>query len=274
MSEDSILTLDEAKQYLVSEGSWDTSIEQQLETIVETKGILTIKVIRELCPVLVNATAVKLIKDDIFTEEQLEQLRTKFQTFDEDQDGLLNFNELENALWRSTGDRPSHDELISLMKLIDLDHDKSVSFEEFVNMLHMFMLEENSDMQEQEESEKQLKPEQQGSEEMVASTDDNGDLTEAEISRSKSTSSKSRKYRRRHKNKKNTPCMEQEAREAFREFDRNGNGYISYHELRTVMLQVRLSIEEAELQEMLRKADIDEDGVISYTEFLSSWYLT
>ena len=40
------------------------------------------------------------------------------------------------------------------------------------------------------------------------------------------------------------------------------------------MLQVRLSIEEAELQEMLRKADTDENGVISYTEFLSSWYLT
>lgn len=266
MSEDSILTLDEAKQYLVFQGSWDTSIEQQLETIVEAKGMLTVKVIRELCPVLVNAIAEQL-DDDIFTEEQLEQLRTEFQTFDEDQDGLLNFNELENALWRSTGDRPSHDELISLMKLIVLDHDKSVSFEEFVTMLHMFMLEENPDMQEQQEQ-------VLGSEDDNGfGTDDNGDLTEAGITRSKSISS-SGKYRRRHKNKKNTPCMEQEAREAFRVFDRNGNGRISYHELRTVMLQVRLSIEEAELQEMLRKADTDENGVISYTEFLSSWYLT
>ncbi|CAM8960208.1 unnamed protein product [Rhodiola kirilowii] len=58
-----------------------------------------------------------------------------------------------------------------------------------------------------------------------------------------------------------------ELQEAFKVFDRDQDGYISAFELRNVMMNMgeRLSFEEAE--QMIREADQDGDGLVSYEEF-------
>jgi calmodulin len=56
--------------------------------------------------------------------------------------------------------------------------------------------------------------------------------------------------------------------EAFKAFDRDGDGFISAKELKFVMetLGETMTLEEAE--EMLKEADSDEDHRINYEEFL------
>ncbi|KAI7857375.1 calmodulin-like protein [Circinella umbellata] len=58
-----------------------------------------------------------------------------------------------------------------------------------------------------------------------------------------------------------------EIREAFAVFDRDGNGYITLPELRQVMTSFGERLTSQELDEMIRDADIDGDGMINYQEF-------
>ena len=61
---------------------------------------------------------------------------------------------------------------------------------------------------------------------------------------------------------------EDELLEAFKVFDRDGNGKISAHELRCVMLSSGEDLTEQDIQEMVMEADIDGDGFIDYQEFV------
>jgi hypothetical protein len=53
-------------------------------------------------------------------------------------------------------------------------------------------------------------------------------------------------------------------REAFRVFDRNGDGYISAPELRLVMTNLGEKLTDEEVDDMIKEADLDGDGVVSY----------
>jgi calcium-binding protein CML len=55
--------------------------------------------------------------------------------------------------------------------------------------------------------------------------------------------------------------------EAFRAFDRDGNGYISAAELARSMARMGHPICYAELTDMMREADTDGDGRIDFKEF-------
>ncbi|WAR18958.1 CALM-like protein [Mya arenaria] len=61
---------------------------------------------------------------------------------------------------------------------------------------------------------------------------------------------------------------EEEMREAFQVFDKDGNGFISSAELRNVMNNLGEKLTEEEVQEMIREADIDGDGQVNYEEFV------
>ena len=80
--------------------------------------------------------------------------------------------------------------------------------------------------------------------------------------------------------------IEDEIRDAFRVFDREGHGYISVVDLKDVLTHLgeKLSLEECEvsaeqpegpvlyewnIQELLEEADIDRDGNIFYDEFIA-----
>lgn len=62
---------------------------------------------------------------------------------------------------------------------------------------------------------------------------------------------------------------EEEVREAFRVFDRAGNGIISAAELRHIMTNLGEKLTQEEVDEMIREADIDGDGQINYEEFVT-----
>ncbi len=65
------------------------------------------------------------------------------------------------------------------------------------------------------------------------------------------------KYRSASKDK------EDEVREAFRVFDRDGNGYVSAAELKHVMTNIGEKLTDEEVDEMLREIDVG-DGQINY----------
>ena len=57
---------------------------------------------------------------------------------------------------------------------------------------------------------------------------------------------------------------DEEIREAFRVFDKDGNGFISAAELRHVMTNLGEKLTDEEVDEMIREADIDGDGQVNY----------
>ena len=55
--------------------------------------------------------------------------------------------------------------------------------------------------------------------------------------------------------------------EAFRKFDRDGNGKISSYELKYVMKMKGMELNDQEIQTLIQEADTDGDGYIDYQEF-------
>ena len=61
---------------------------------------------------------------------------------------------------------------------------------------------------------------------------------------------------------------EEELKEAFRVFDRNGDGCINAAELRHVMTHIGEKLDEDEVDDLIREADIDGEGQIKYGDFV------
>ncbi|KAL2345787.1 hypothetical protein Fmac_007072 [Flemingia macrophylla] len=61
---------------------------------------------------------------------------------------------------------------------------------------------------------------------------------------------------------------EEELKEAFRVFDKDQDGYISPSELRSVMRTIGEKVTEEEVEQMVKEADLDGDGLVDYQEFV------
>ena len=63
-----------------------------------------------------------------------------------------------------------------------------------------------------------------------------------------------------------------EVREMFIKLDTNNDGHLSLDELRAGFSEIAqiLNIDEPDVEEMLRGADLDGDGTIDYTEFIAA----
>ena len=63
-----------------------------------------------------------------------------------------------------------------------------------------------------------------------------------------------------------------EVREMFLKFDANNDGFLTLEELRlgyAEMAQI-LNVDEPDVEEMMRGADLDGDGKVDYTEFIAA----
>lgn len=63
---------------------------------------------------------------------------------------------------------------------------------------------------------------------------------------------------------------EAELKEAFRVFDRDGNGMISAAELKYVMTNLGEKLSNEEAEEMVREADLDGDGLYFIINFMQN----
>ena len=61
--------------------------------------------------------------------------------------------------------------------------------------------------------------------------------------------------------------VEDELIEAFKIFDKGGNGMITVNELKHVMMTLGEKLPEEEVDEMIKEADPNNEGVIHYSEF-------
>ena len=61
---------------------------------------------------------------------------------------------------------------------------------------------------------------------------------------------------------------EDEIREMFLVYDKDGDGFISAAELRHVMINLGEKYTDEEVNDMIREADTDGDGQVNYEEFV------
>jgi len=64
--------------------------------------------------------------------------------------------------------------------------------------------------------------------------------------------------------------IEEEVLNAFKVFDKDGNGLISNTELRHIMMTLGDQLTEEEIDDMIREADSDGDGYINYEDFIKN----
>ena len=57
---------------------------------------------------------------------------------------------------------------------------------------------------------------------------------------------------------------EREVIQAFKVFDREGNGFINSQEMRRIMTNLGAKLNDEEVDAMVREADLDGDGQINY----------
>lgn len=59
-------------------------------------------------------------------------------------------------------------------------------------------------------------------------------------------------------------------KEQFKIFDRDGSGFISTPELRHIMMNLGEKLSEEEVNQMIKEANPDENGLINYNEFIDT----
>ena len=143
--------------------------------------------------------------EEEISPELKKQNQDAFEMFDKDKDGTISAKELANVMETLIGQKPSMDEINSMIKEVDLNSDGKIELEEFITL----MMKNNPDSQ-----------------------------------------------------------QEEEVINAFRVFDKEGNGLIQTDELKHIMMTIGDKMTEAEADEMIHEADIDDDGVINYEEFV------
>ncbi|XP_046680525.1 troponin C, isoallergen Bla g 6.0201-like isoform X2 [Homalodisca vitripennis] len=65
----------------------------------------------------------------------------------------------------------------------------------------------------------------------------------------------------------NAELLNSELKEAFRFYDREGNGYITTEDFKEILRELDPDIPEAELVGMVNEIDVDDSGTVDFEEF-------
>uniref|UniRef100_A0A1A9UW97 EF-hand domain-containing protein n=1 Tax=Glossina austeni TaxID=7395 RepID=A0A1A9UW97_GLOAU len=172
-----------------------------------------------------------ILMADQLTEEQIAEFKEAFSLFDKDGDGTITTKELGTVM-RSLGQNPTEAELQDMINEVDADGEGLIL--EIVTKGRVMTITRQSDTS-------------------SIFSPSNGTIDFPEF-----LTMMARKM-------KDTDS-EEEIREAFRVFDKDGNGFISAAELRHVMTNLGEKLTDEEVDEMIREADIDGDGQVNYED--------
>ncbi|CAL4075611.1 unnamed protein product [Meganyctiphanes norvegica] len=76
------------------------------------------------------------------------------------------------------------------------------------------------------------------------------------------------KYMKDDDEEKDSPALLGELKEAFRLYDREGNGYISTATLREILKELDQHLSESDLDNMIEEIDEDASGTVDFDEFM------
>ncbi|XP_062503825.1 uncharacterized protein LOC134180645 [Corticium candelabrum] len=217
-----------------------------------------------------------------------EEIREAFRVFDKDGNGFISAAELRHVM-TNLGEKLTDEEVDEMIREADIDGDGQVNYDEFVKMMtancrdleimttynllpkraglskkdieeafKLFDKDGNGSISRKELGAVMkslgLKPTEDEMKAMIESADTNAneslDLDEFLQLMSEATR------------------PDKELREAFKEFDKDGNGVITPDELRSVMKSMGEKLTDSELDEMIKKADKSGDGKVDYEEFV------
>jgi Ca2+-binding EF-hand superfamily protein len=186
-----------------------------------------------------------------YTEEQLRELRTAFELFDQDKNGHITAEELR-AVIKSVGMEPSERWIQGLIQSADVDKNGTIEWEEFLLAMR-------------QESVFSLTQSQSGPKPVPLSQH----LTPSSIS-SSSTVSHQRRLITSRRVTTVTVTAEQlkELEDMFKLWDKDQNGYLTRQELTTALTSAGMNADEPWVDQFLTESDTNRDGMISWPEFL------
>ena len=70
-----------------------------------------------------------------------------------------------------------------------------------------------------------------------------------------------------YKSKNREDNLTSDHEERFKRYDKDGDGFVTHQELKDFAMKRRLSITDREIEEMIKDADTNEDGKVSFEEY-------
>ncbi|CAO3610992.1 unnamed protein product [Mucor hiemalis] len=174
-------------------------------------------------------------KDFKVSDEELTSLKEAFNLYDTDKNGAIDVKQFADIL-KSLNITSDDSKLKAIIEKVDKNHNGQIDFEEFVTA-------------------------------MTNVLDSNGEPKDTSLKKwnthpETNTKDKKRSYTRslsRHETDDLKLC--------FEKFDNNGDGQISFEELKDVINGLGDKLTEQELKDMMKDADTNNDGFIDFEEF-------
>ncbi|KAI9265004.1 putative calmodulin [Phascolomyces articulosus] len=166
------------------------------------------------------------------TQEELDSLKQAFSLYDRDGDGGITVKEFGDIL-KSLNVNGTVEEIESIVKSVDSNRDGRIDFNEFV----------------------------------VAMTRHLPPPTPQQQQDPQGTPKRSQTYPPTNNKRTSGGYEDNELKQCFHAFDKNGDGFISINELEEVMNKLGERLTQQELKDMMEDADTNRDGMIDFKEF-------
>ncbi|XP_076095369.1 uncharacterized protein LOC143066261 [Mytilus galloprovincialis] len=229
----------------------------------------------------------KMMGKKMENSDPVEDLREAFKIFDKNSDGKIDPNELKKVMV-NIGEKLTDEEANEMIKEADVDGDGKVNYEEFVKMMtkkdkYLSVPAERGLTEDQREhitgvfnwfdkngdgkiDAKELglalrleglNPTEKEISEMIqkVDVDDDGQINHKE-------------FMKMMKDQVLNTDEKSELQEAFKVFDKNGDGRICASELTEALTSIGETLSQEDVSELMKRADIDKNGTICYNEFV------
>ncbi|KAL7081157.1 hypothetical protein ACP275_14G021700 [Erythranthe tilingii] len=223
----------------------------------------------------------------MLTEEQILEFQSAFNVFDKDGDGCINIEEL-GIVMRSLDQNPTEKELRDMINEVDSDGNGTIDFDEFLNLMvakeKMQAKDVLNEAQSVEFQEAFTQFDKDGDgcitiddlarmmrclDQIIPTQKELRDIINEIDSNRNGTIEFDEFLNHMAKNLKKIDA-DNELKEAFKVFDKDQNGYISANELRQTMINLGEKLTVEEVEQMVREADLNGDGQISFDEFVKT----